>query len=175
MPPTRPEGSTELPIPLASASARSNADPATEETAAGSAAKLGEGATSGLTRPTPRQSEIDVGAELGPGYKPQKSYLNRQEVPYGTPGSVRPDFVAADGSAAFEVKNYDVATNSSGLINNAAQQVIQRANNLPAGMRQRLIIDIRSQTVTAAQKDAIVRGIVQKANGVISSGAIEFK
>ncbi|MGN5479979.1 hypothetical protein ACTMU2_33570 [Cupriavidus basilensis] len=96
-------------------------------------------------------------------------------MPYGTAGSVRPDFVAADGSASFEVKNCNIATNASGLINNVAQQATQRANNLPEGMQQQVVIDVRGQTVTDAQKNLIVQGIVQKSNVIISPTAIQFK
>lgn len=128
-----------------------------------------------VTRPTPRGSENDVGADLGPGYTPQVSYLNGEQVPYGTAGSVRPDFVSVDGTASFEVKNYNIATNSSGLINNVAQQAIQRADNLPAGMQQQIIIDVRRQTVTVQQQIAIQQGIVQKSNGIISASSIRFK
>ena len=118
---------------------------------------------------------MDVGTDLGAGYTPQVSYLNGKQVPYGTPGSVRPDFVSTDGAASFEVKNYNVATNSNGLVNNVAQQAIQRANNLPAGMEQQVVIDVRGQTVTEAQKNSIVQGIVQKSNGIISPTEIQFK
>jgi filamentous hemagglutinin len=52
------------------------------------------------TRPTPRQSETDVGGDLGPGHTPQVSYIDGQQVPYGTAGSVRPDFVSAEGAAS---------------------------------------------------------------------------
>ncbi|CAG9186329.1 hypothetical protein LMG32289_06376 [Cupriavidus pampae] len=127
------------------------------------------------SRPTPRQSETDIGGDLGAGYNPQVSYKDGREVPYGTAGSVRPDFVAADGAASFEVKNYNIATNSSGLINNVAQQAIQRASNLPAGMEQQVVIDVRGQAVTEAQKNLIVQGIVLKSNGVISPTEIQFK
>uniref|UniRef100_UPI002018256E VENN motif pre-toxin domain-containing protein n=1 Tax=Cupriavidus sp. 2SB TaxID=2502199 RepID=UPI002018256E len=128
-----------------------------------------------VSRPTPPTSEKDVGADLGPGHSPQVSYKDGQKVPYGTPGSVRPDHVADDGSASFEVKNYNVATNANGLINNVAKQAINRAVNLPAGMEQQIIIDVRGQTVSADQERALVRGIVSKSNGIISPESIEFK
>ena len=54
-------------------------------------------------------------------------------------------------------------------------QAIQRAENLPAGMTQTVTIDIRGQTVTAAQEIAISRGIAAKSNGAISSDLITFK
>jgi hypothetical protein len=127
------------------------------------------------TRPGWRQSENDVGSDLGSSARPQVSYKGGVEVPNGTPGSVRPDLVATDGSASFEVKNYNIATNSSGLINNVAQQAIQRADNLPTGMEQQIVIDVRGQTVTDAQKVSIIQGIVQKSNGIISPTSIRFK
>ncbi|WP_282183136.1 hypothetical protein [Photorhabdus hindustanensis] len=41
------------------------------------------------------------------------------------------------------MKNYNIATNKNGLINNVARQAIERQKNLPAGMRQEVVIDIR--------------------------------
>ncbi|MCS4511928.1 hypothetical protein NBM50_17190, partial [Xylophilus ampelinus] len=70
-------------------------------------------------RPTPRQSEIDVGLDLPPGARPQVSYKNGQEVPYGTSGSVRPDYCLGN-VCSVEVKNYNIATNSNGLIKNVS-------------------------------------------------------
>lgn len=60
------------------------------------------------------------------------------------PGSVRPDFVSPDGkSASFEVKNYDIKTNTAGLVRAAAEQARRRQENLPEGMQQNIIIDTR--------------------------------
>ncbi|WP_197096689.1 SIMPL domain-containing protein, partial [Paraclostridium sordellii] len=56
-------------------------------------------------RPSWRQSEIDVQAEF-PDYKPQKSFIDGKEVPYGTKGSSRPDFYKKGTS--IEVKNYKI-------------------------------------------------------------------
>nr|WP_245643846.1 hemagglutinin repeat-containing protein [Paraburkholderia oxyphila] len=132
-------------------------------------------ADGGGDRPSPRQSENDVGSDLGPGHDPQVSYKDGKQVSYGTSGSVRPDFVAQDGSSSFEVKNYNIATNSSGLVDNVAKQVIQRQANLPDGMQQQVVIDTRGQVVTDAQKISIIQGIVQKSNGIISPTSIRFK
>ncbi|WP_370710350.1 hypothetical protein [Paraburkholderia sp. IW21] len=156
------------------------------DSAAGSIAKAGVGAPGYVPsnaifnsgngeRPSPRQSEKDVGSDLGSGHDPQISYKDGKQVSYGTSGSVRPDFVAADGAVSFEVKNYNIATNSSGLINNVAKQVVQRQANLPAGMEQQIVIDTRGQTVTPGQRSAIVQGIVQKSNGIINPIDIQFK
>ncbi|QQC64327.1 hemagglutinin repeat-containing protein [Paraburkholderia ginsengisoli] len=126
-------------------------------------------------RPTPRQSELDETADQSGVSTPQVSYKGQDQVPYGTAGSVRPDLVSNDGTFSTEVKNYNIATNSSGLINNVANQAIQRADNLPDGMQQQVVIDIRGQTVSDVQKTAIIQGIVQKSNGIISPTSIRFK
>ncbi|WP_277404393.1 pre-toxin TG domain-containing protein [Achromobacter xylosoxidans] len=128
----------------------------------------------GAVRPTPKQSEIDVGTELGSGARPQVSYKNGQEVPYGTAGSVRPDWCIGS-VCSVEVKNYKIATNQQGLINNVSKQALQRAENLPQGMQQQVVIDIRGQVVTDAQKNAVIKGIVQKSKGVLTPTDIRFK
>jgi filamentous hemagglutinin len=128
-----------------------------------------------VVRPTWRQSEIDVGNDLGSGYSSQVSYLNGRQVPNGTSGSIRPDWVADDESTSAEVKNYNIETNRSGLINNVSQQALQRSYNLPAGMEQQVVIDVRGQVITPGQENAIIQAIVQKSNGAISPTSIRFK
>ncbi|XZW25632.1 two-partner secretion domain-containing protein [Acinetobacter baumannii] len=125
-------------------------------------------------RPTHRASEIDVGKQLGNTALPQVSYKGGQIVPYGTPGSVRPDF-SIGNTVGVEVKNYNIANNSSGLISNVSKQVITRAEHLPKGMQQQVVIDIRGQNVTEQQRMAIRSGIISKSNGLISVGSIRFK
>ncbi|MFD0707372.1 hypothetical protein [Photorhabdus akhurstii] len=61
------------------------------------------------------------------------------------------------------------------MINNVARQAIERQKNLPAGMEQRIVIDVRGQIVSAAQEDAIIRGVVQKSGGIIKPTDIQFK
>ncbi|HGP0983209.1 TPA: VENN motif pre-toxin domain-containing protein, partial [Klebsiella aerogenes] len=129
---------------------------------------------SSVTRPGHRQSEIDVGNDLGDGWKEQVSYKDGKEVPYGTKGSTRPDWCNGD-VCSLEVKNYNVATNQGGLINNVAKQAIERQKHLPQGMMQEIVIDVRGQVLSLAQEDAIVRGIVQKSNGIVKPTNIQFK
>lgn len=133
------------------------------------------GGSGGGSRPSWPQSEADVGNDLGPDHNPQQSYLNGKPVRHGAPGSVRPDWAAADNAASFEVKNFDVARNSNGLIYKVSRQAIQRARHLPPGMEQNVVIDVRGQNVTSAQEEAIIEGIVNKSNGTISRSAILFK
>jgi filamentous hemagglutinin len=95
------------------------------------------------------------------------------EVPYGTKGSIRPDW-CINNVCSIEVKNYNIATNSNGLVNNVAKQAADRAVHLPQGMQQRVFIDIRGQAVSTAQQNAIKQSIVSKTNGIIRSDAIRF-
>lgn len=125
-------------------------------------------------RETWQQSERDIGRWLGANNRGQVSYLGGREVAHGTPGSVRPDFVSRAGIASFEVKNYNIATNMRALIQNVSSQAIDRARNLPAGMRQQIIIDVRGQSMSDAQRAAIINGIVQQSNGTIQPEDILF-
>lgn len=127
-------------------------------------------------RPGWRNSEIDVGADLAArGYKPQRSFLNGKEVPYGTKGSVRPDHHKPGSSV--EVKNYDVTTSQgrSSLVNNVSGQAGSRAANLPPGTKQSVVIDVRGQAVSDATLDDIAGRIVTRSGGVISRSDITFK
>lgn len=76
------------------------------------------------TRPTWKQSEIDVGRDY-PRYSPQKSFMNGQEVGYTTPGSVRSEYYAPGHSV--EVKNYNLEAKQGkyNLVNNISEQIGQ--------------------------------------------------
>ena len=126
------------------------------------------------SRPGHRQSEIDVGDDLGDGWREQVSFKDGKEVPCGAKGGVRPDWCQGN-VCSVEVKNYNIATNKNGLINNVAKQAVERQKNLPAERQQRVIIDVRGQSVSVDQERAIIRGIVEKFNGAIEPAAIEFK
>ncbi|MEZ2719774.1 hypothetical protein ACBP97_24950, partial [Niallia circulans] len=121
----------------------------------------GKGTTKGIdkTRPSWRQSEIDVGKEY-PGYRDQVSYKEGNEVSHGTKNSSRPDFYI-DGHS-IEVKNYKVTTSSgrSNLIRNVSKQINKRISDLPEQTKQSVIIDVRGQNVS---RD-VLRDIKQKIN-----------
>jgi HK97 family phage portal protein len=136
--------------------------------------RLQTAVTTATRRPSWRQSEADVGLELGPTARPQVSYKDGLGVPSSTPGSVRPDF-SIDDVAAIEVKNYDIANNTSALIARITDQAIERASHLPAGMKQEITIDIRGQTVTQSQREDIIARIVEKAAGSLDPTFIRFK
>lgn len=140
--------------------------------------KIGENSrdtkTTTTTRPTPKQSEIDVGKNLGKGYRYQVSFKDGKEVPYGTKGSVRPDW--CDGkSCSIEVKNYNLSKNANALVNNVAKQAMERQKHLPKGIRQVVTIDVRGQSFLPETQNRVVNDIVKKSKGVISEYSIEFK
>jgi hypothetical protein len=115
-----------------------------------------------VKRPSWRQSEIDA-AKGFPDYEPQKSFLNGQEVPYGTEGSSRPELYRTGHS--IEVKNYNIQTNSgrNNLINNVSRQINERVSNLPGGTEQTIIIDVRGQDVSNTLLREIRNKIFEKA------------
>ena len=61
------------------------------------------------------------------------------------------------------------------MINNVSKQAVERQKNLPEGMRQDIVIDIRGQNVSATERVKIVKGIVDKSNGAIAPSSIRFK
>lgn len=127
-----------------------------------------------VVRPGHRQSEIDVGKDLGEGWREQVTFKDGKEVPYGTKGSVRPDWYQGN-IRSVEVKNYNIEKNQSSLINNVMKQAIERQKNLPEGMQKQGMIDICGQSVTATERMKVVKGIVDKSNGAITPSSIRFK
>ena|GEM_PF-5579190 len=129
----------------------------------------GRGAGRATERTSWWQSEIDVGRRYR-GYAPQRSFLNGEIVPRGTRGSVRPDYFREGGflrqAHSIEVKNYNLmsASGQNNLIHNVSRQVNQRVNHLPQGTRQTIRVDVRGQTLTRVQENAIRKRILQKCN-----------
>ena len=113
------------------------------------------------SRPTWRQSELDVGKDYE-GYDAQKSFINGEEVPYDTKGSVRPEFYKNGHSV--EVKNYNVETSSgrNSLINNVSSQIKKRLTNLPEGTEQTVVIDVRGQDYNLEILRDIKNKIIEK-------------
>ena len=108
-----------------------------------------------------RKSEVDTGKNYT-NYEPQKSFLNGKEVPYGTKGSVRPDYYIDEHSV--EVKNYNIETHygQNSLVYNISKQVKQRLSNLPEGTRQTIVIDVRGQLVNNSILKEIKDRIITK-------------
>ena len=114
-----------------------------------------------ISRPSWRDSEIEIGKDY-PNYEAQKSFINGEEVPYGTKGSVRPEYYRIGHSV--EVKNYKIETPAgrNRLINNVSGQVKQRIRHLPEGTRQTIVIDIRGQNIDSSALIEIKNRIIEK-------------
>jgi hypothetical protein len=112
-------------------------------------------------RPSWRQSEQKAGEGLE-GYQQQTSFKDGEKVPYGTKGSVRPEYYKPGHS--IEVKNYDVQTpaGKNNVVQNVSKQITQRTESLPPGTSQTVIIDIRGQNVSTAELRAIKLSIAEK-------------
>ncbi len=122
---------------------------------------VGEGGNT--SRPTWRQSELDAAKDF-PDYDAQKSFINGQEVPYGTKGSVRPDYYKNGYSV--DVNNYNVesASGRSNLARNIEKQYYQRIQNLPEGTKEIVMIDIRGQSISDASMSALYDDIMRRTN-----------
>lgn len=95
---------------------------------------------------TPRQAEDEAYKLLGG--RTQVTYLNGEEVPYGTLGGTRPDVVC--GNVAYEVKCYNLSktANLNELGNVLVKQLSYRSANLPAGMSQAVILNVEGRGFT---------------------------
>ena len=101
------------------------------------------------------------------GGKAQVSYISGTEVPYGTPGAVRPDIVRQTEKGileAIEVKNYDLASsaNRNELYNVLIREIGERVKNLPSGTTQRIVLDVTgrqfsSQLIKQVMEDITVK------------------
>lgn len=120
-------------------------------------------AKSARSNPTPRESELKV-LERTKGAEEQISYLDGVEVSSAPKGATRPDVVVknADGSIkAIEVKNYNLASSNSRseLYRELERQVTSRANNLPAGSTQEIVLDVRGRGFSKDVIDNVVANI----------------
>ena len=118
-----------------------------------------------LSRPTWRQSELDAVTEF-PDYDAQKSFIDGKEVPYGTKGSVRPDYYRAGISV--DVKNYDIGglKGRRNLVRTIERQYSQRVENLPHGTQQIVMIDMRGQKIEASTLVELYNDIIQKTSSI---------
>jgi hypothetical protein len=110
-------------------------------------------------RPSWRQSEVDAqtrglvleSAKIQQSYKmgPEGKYI---EGKWGDAGSVRPDYYDDISNTVYEVKNYDMNKNLSGLKQNISQQIQNRKNIFGEGVEQIYILDIRGQSLIKTQQ-----------------------
>ncbi|NUQ30409.1 MAG: hypothetical protein HOQ35_18090 [Acidobacteriaceae bacterium] len=120
----------------------------------------------GGTRPHPSTSEDFSG---NPEILGQRSFRGGFPSPNGRQGSTRPDGYLPEVGVVIEVKNYDLSKGSSKLINNVVEQALRRQAELPEGLKQALVIDVRGQNVTEAQAQNIIDTINQRTGNLFDN------
>lgn len=102
------------------------------------------GAELSPNNPEWRNAELRALNEQG-GYD-QLSFLNGEQVDFGTAGATRPDVVRnmIDHLEAVEVKYYDLSNKScrTTLYKELRREIADRVLNLPAGSTQRIVLDV---------------------------------
>jgi len=105
--------------------------------------------------------EAEKMAERKYGGEEQKSYIDGKEVPKGTPGSVRPDIVVRNGDLfeAIEVKYYNLRSPKSlnSLRDTLSEQIAKRAQNLPEGMTQRIVLNVEGRGYTTEYVEKVAQ------------------
>lgn len=113
------------------------------------AAKVAEDGKVVIDESVPPWRQAEQRALQKYGGKEQVSYINGEEVPFGTPGATRPDVVTSVGDhiEAIEVKYYDLASpgSRSTLYRELEREVADRVENLPPGSTQRVILDVTNR------------------------------
>ena len=108
-----------------------------------------------------RQAELRALNETG-GYE-QLSYLNGEQVPFGTQGATRPDIVQVVGDhiEAIEVKYYNLESQASlsTLYSELEREVAARVANLPAGSTQKIILDVTGRGFSEATCNTVMSNI----------------
>ena len=103
----------------------------------------------------------------------QPMFLNGQRCKNGTPDSVRVDNWV-NGSAAVEMKNYDLTNNTNGLINEIIRQAKDHQIHLPEGARQVYNIDVRGQVLTSDLRNKIMDRVLDRTAGILTKSDIRF-
>ena len=93
------------------------------------------------------------------GGESQISYLNGERVPYGTPGSTRPDVVA--NKVAYEVKCYNLESKASlyELRKTLTKEISERVSNLPSDMTQKIVLNVEGRGYTEKYVKSVVKWI----------------
>lgn len=106
--------------------------------------------------PTPRESELRAKEKFGG--EEQKSYLNGEEVSYGTANATRPDLVRmVDGHLeADEVKSYDLVNHKNQLCTVLRTQIEERKKHMPNGTTQRVVLDVKGRGYDSAFVEKVI-------------------
>ena len=124
-----------------------------------------------------RQAELRALNKTG-GYE-QLSYLNGEQVPFGTPNATRPDVVRllGDHIEAVEVKYYDLENPSclSTLYSELEREVSARLAHLPSGSTQRIILDVTGRGFSETTCTNVMNTIWSKLDSIYKNIPIEIE
>lgn len=143
--------------------------------AAAEAYKVKVAADAAKKVPTPRESELAVLDKYAG--REQVSYMNGQEVPFGTNGSTRPDVIVDKGNGlieAIEVKNYELKGNTHQLYKTLRAQIEHRALHLPEGATQKVVLDVRGRGYTDELLNYVVRKIQENCYDIYPNLPVEI-
>lgn len=125
--------------------------------------EVGEEAATSVTNGIPTWKEAEDLALAKYGGKSQCSFLNGQEVEWGTPGSTRPDITVPKTNGtyeAIEVKQYGLESNSN--VNNVIQvlkkEITERQMHMPEGTTQRIVLNVMGKNYS----DEIIQNAIDK-------------
>lgn len=111
-----------------------------------------------------RLAELKALNKFG-GFK-EIAYKNGKKVAYNTSGSTRPDVVRTVGKVieAVEVKHYNLnnSANVDKLYKVLEQQVKARVKHLPAGSKQRIVLDVTDLGVPKSVAKAVKKEIIKR-------------
>ncbi|MBR4710803.1 MAG: hypothetical protein IKP10_02145 [Clostridia bacterium] len=113
---------------------------------------------------TPRKAESEAKSYYGGNER--VSYFNGEEVSFGYPGGVCPDLIV--DNEAIEIKNYDL-THASSLISlrdTLITEISQRVQHLPAGMTQRIVLNVEGRGYSAAHVERVVTWLKESLESV---------
>ena len=124
--------------------------------------------------PTPRQSELSALDRFGG--EEQVTFLQGQEVPYGTPGATRPDIIRETGGhlEAIEVKNYNLELYRNQLCTELKRQIGQRTLDLPDDATQMVVLDVRGRGYTEEFLEETIKFIKDSCSQVYADLPIEI-
>ena len=90
---------------------------------------------------------------------------------------MRPDLASKGLRLSVDVKNYRVTTPQGRyrLVQDVVRQAAARAANLPEGLRQGLVLDIRGQSISDTLLNSMIDRIVKQSNGAIQPENIHVR
>lgn len=142
---------------------------------AAKAAKNGQTILDG-NAPAWRQAEQRALSKYGG--EEQVTFLNGEEVPFGTPGATRPDIVRQIGNhqEAIEVKYYNLESSGSRstLYKELEREVADRVTNMPQGTTQRVVLDVTNRDFSPTLVQEVERTIQTRLSSIYPNIPIDI-